>query len=89
MAILGAVVPAFPQSGPAGVTPVRGVEHGAPLRLLAPVKIGLKNIKAITQISYSVEEFTERECEILVGSNDLGETGLRERREILKSVTEF
>jgi DMSO/TMAO reductase YedYZ molybdopterin-dependent catalytic subunit len=56
MAILGAVVPAFPQSGPAGVTPVRGVEHGAPLRLLAPVKIGLKNIKAITQISYSVEE---------------------------------
>jgi hypothetical protein len=32
------------------------VEHGAPLRLLAPMKIGLKNIKAITQISYSVEE---------------------------------
>jgi DMSO/TMAO reductase YedYZ molybdopterin-dependent catalytic subunit len=32
------------------------VEHGAPLRLLAPMKLGLKNIKAITQISYSVEE---------------------------------
>jgi hypothetical protein len=32
------------------------VEHGAPLRLLAPMKIGLKNIKAITQITYSVEE---------------------------------
>jgi DMSO/TMAO reductase YedYZ molybdopterin-dependent catalytic subunit len=35
------------------------VEHGAPLRLLAPMKIGLKNIKAITQISYSVEEPTD------------------------------
>src|SRR6266478_5081307 len=32
------------------------VEHGAPLRLIAPMKIGLKNIKAITQITYSVEE---------------------------------
>ena len=32
------------------------VEHGAPVRLLAPMKIGLKNIKAITQITYSVEE---------------------------------
>jgi DMSO/TMAO reductase YedYZ molybdopterin-dependent catalytic subunit len=32
------------------------VEHGAPLRLLAPMKLGLKNIKAITSISYSVEE---------------------------------
>ena len=32
------------------------VEHGAPLRLIAPMKIGLKNIKAITQISYSAEE---------------------------------
>jgi DMSO/TMAO reductase YedYZ molybdopterin-dependent catalytic subunit len=30
------------------------VEHGAPLRLPAPMKIGLKNIKAITQITYSV-----------------------------------
>jgi DMSO/TMAO reductase YedYZ molybdopterin-dependent catalytic subunit len=29
------------------------VEHGAPLRLLAPMKLGLKNIKAITKISYS------------------------------------
>jgi DMSO/TMAO reductase YedYZ molybdopterin-dependent catalytic subunit len=35
------------------------VEHGAPLRLLAPMKIGLKNIKAITQISYTVEEPTD------------------------------
>jgi DMSO/TMAO reductase YedYZ molybdopterin-dependent catalytic subunit len=32
------------------------VEHGAPLRLFAPMKIGFKNIKAITQISYPVEE---------------------------------
>ncbi len=32
------------------------VEHGAPLRLLAPVKLGLKNVKAITQITYSAEE---------------------------------
>jgi DMSO/TMAO reductase YedYZ molybdopterin-dependent catalytic subunit len=32
------------------------VEHGAPLRLLAPMKLGLKNIKAITSISYLVEE---------------------------------
>jgi len=32
------------------------VQHGAPLRLLAPMKIGLKNIKAITQITYSAEE---------------------------------
>jgi DMSO/TMAO reductase YedYZ molybdopterin-dependent catalytic subunit len=32
------------------------VEHGAPLRLLAPMKLGLKNIKAITSIAYSVEE---------------------------------
>jgi DMSO/TMAO reductase YedYZ molybdopterin-dependent catalytic subunit len=29
------------------------VEHGAPLRLVAPVKLGLKNIKAITRISYT------------------------------------
>jgi hypothetical protein len=28
-------------------------EHGAPLRLLAPVKLGLKNIKAITRITYT------------------------------------
>jgi DMSO/TMAO reductase YedYZ molybdopterin-dependent catalytic subunit len=32
------------------------VEHGAPLRLLVPVKLGLKNVKAITRIAYSVEE---------------------------------
>src|SRR6185437_9248770 len=32
------------------------VEHGAPLRLLAPVKLGLKNVKAITRITYSAEE---------------------------------
>ena len=27
--------------------------HGAPLRLLAPMKLGLKNIKAITDIEYT------------------------------------
>jgi DMSO/TMAO reductase YedYZ molybdopterin-dependent catalytic subunit len=32
------------------------VEHGAPLRLLVPVKLGLKNVKAITKIAYSAEE---------------------------------
>jgi DMSO/TMAO reductase YedYZ molybdopterin-dependent catalytic subunit len=32
------------------------VEHGAPLRLLVPMKLGLKNIKAITAITYSAEE---------------------------------
>jgi DMSO/TMAO reductase YedYZ molybdopterin-dependent catalytic subunit len=32
------------------------VEHGAPLRLIVPVKLGLKNIKAITRISYTKEE---------------------------------
>ncbi len=32
------------------------LEHGAPLRLLAPMKLGLKNIKAITSIAYSAEE---------------------------------
>jgi DMSO/TMAO reductase YedYZ molybdopterin-dependent catalytic subunit len=32
------------------------VDHGAPLRLLAPVKLGLKNVKAITKITYSAEE---------------------------------
>jgi len=32
------------------------VEHGAPLRLLVPVKLGLKNVKAITKISYVAEE---------------------------------
>ena len=32
------------------------VEHGAPLRLVAPVKLGLKNIKAITRITYTEDE---------------------------------
>jgi DMSO/TMAO reductase YedYZ molybdopterin-dependent catalytic subunit len=32
------------------------VEHGAPLRLLAPMKLGLKNIKAITSIAYVAQE---------------------------------
>ena len=32
------------------------VEHGAPLRLLAPMKLGLKNIKAVTRIVYSAKE---------------------------------
>jgi DMSO/TMAO reductase YedYZ molybdopterin-dependent catalytic subunit len=31
------------------------VDHGAPLRLLVPVKLGLKNVKAITKITYSAE----------------------------------
>jgi len=32
------------------------VEHGAPLRLLVPVKLGLKNVNAVTRITYSAEE---------------------------------
>lgn len=32
------------------------VEHGAPLRLIAPVKLGLKNIKAITDLAYAADE---------------------------------
>src|SRR5712671_6043117 len=32
------------------------VEHGAPLRLLVPVKLGLKNIKAITRLTYVAQE---------------------------------
>jgi DMSO/TMAO reductase YedYZ molybdopterin-dependent catalytic subunit len=32
------------------------VEHGAPLRLVAPMKLGLKNIKAITAIAYRADE---------------------------------
>ena len=32
------------------------VEHGAPVRLLVPVKLGLKNIKAITRMSYTKGE---------------------------------
>jgi DMSO/TMAO reductase YedYZ molybdopterin-dependent catalytic subunit len=35
------------------------VDHGAPLRLLVPVKLGLKNVKAITKITYSAEEPTD------------------------------
>ena len=30
--------------------------HGAPLRLVAPVKLGLKNIKAVTHIVYTVAQ---------------------------------
>ena len=32
------------------------VEHGAPLRLIVPMKFGLKNIKAITRITYLKDE---------------------------------
>ena len=32
------------------------VEHGAPLRLVVPVKLALKNIKAITRIAYTKDE---------------------------------
>ena len=32
------------------------VDHGAPLRLLVPVKLGLKNVKAISKITYSAEK---------------------------------
>jgi DMSO/TMAO reductase YedYZ molybdopterin-dependent catalytic subunit len=35
------------------------VEHGAPLRLLVPMKLGLKNVKAITRISYTADEPTD------------------------------
>jgi len=31
-------------------------EHGAPLRLVARAKLGLKNIKAITRITYTKDE---------------------------------
>ncbi len=30
--------------------------HGAPLRLVAPMKLGLKNIKALTDIAYTTDE---------------------------------
>ena len=36
------------------------VEHGAPLRLLVPVKLGLKNVKAITKLTYVAEEPTNQ-----------------------------
>jgi len=32
------------------------VDHGAPLRLLVPVKLGLKNVKAVTKLTYVAEE---------------------------------
>jgi len=32
------------------------VDHGAPLRLLVPVKLGLKNVKAVTRITYVAQE---------------------------------
>ena len=32
------------------------VEHGAPLRLLVPVKLGLKNVKSITKLTYVMKE---------------------------------
>jgi DMSO/TMAO reductase YedYZ molybdopterin-dependent catalytic subunit len=32
------------------------VDHGAPLRLLAPVKLGSKNVKAVTKLSFVAEE---------------------------------
>jgi DMSO/TMAO reductase YedYZ molybdopterin-dependent catalytic subunit len=32
------------------------VDHGEPLRLLVPVKLGLKNVKAITKLSFVAEE---------------------------------
>jgi hypothetical protein len=32
------------------------LQHGAPLRLVVPMKLGLKNIKAITSIEYTVAE---------------------------------
>jgi DMSO/TMAO reductase YedYZ molybdopterin-dependent catalytic subunit len=35
---------------------VLGADHGAPLRLVAPMKLGLKNIKAITKIAYVATE---------------------------------
>ena len=31
-------------------------DHGAPLRLVVPMKLGLKNIKAITRIAYVRDE---------------------------------
>ena len=32
------------------------VDHGAPLRLLVPVKLGLKNVKAVTKLSFMADE---------------------------------
>ena len=36
--------------------PAPTVDHGAPLRLPVPVKLGLENVKAITTITYVAEE---------------------------------
>jgi DMSO/TMAO reductase YedYZ molybdopterin-dependent catalytic subunit len=33
-----------------------GTDHGAPLRLVVPMKLGLKNIKAVTKIAYTTAE---------------------------------
>jgi len=33
-----------------------GTDHGAPLRLVVPMKLGLKNIKAITKIAYVADQ---------------------------------
>ena len=33
-----------------------GPDHGAPMRLVAPMKLGLKNIKAITKIAYVADQ---------------------------------
>jgi DMSO/TMAO reductase YedYZ molybdopterin-dependent catalytic subunit len=35
------------------------VDHGAPLRLLVPMKLGLKNVRAITKITYVAEELED------------------------------
>jgi DMSO/TMAO reductase YedYZ molybdopterin-dependent catalytic subunit len=32
------------------------VDHGAPLRLLVPMKLGLKNVKAVTKLSFVADE---------------------------------
>jgi DMSO/TMAO reductase YedYZ molybdopterin-dependent catalytic subunit len=32
------------------------VDHGAPLRLLVPVKLGLKNVKVVTKITYTADQ---------------------------------
>src|SRR4029077_15799858 len=32
------------------------VAHGGPLHMLVPMKLGLKNVKAITKITYSAKE---------------------------------
>jgi DMSO/TMAO reductase YedYZ molybdopterin-dependent catalytic subunit len=44
------------QNGPARNMIPLTVDNGAPMRLLAPMKLGLKNIKAVTSIKYTVVE---------------------------------